>query len=219
MLNVNQAALLKALGMLSHCAVKMHCMSINKSHDMAWHSNKFRPTHTCSLDLTAGECCLVTDATQPGGLYHDAIKHVHCKCLHNLHALLGYAHIRVNLLEHPVQHGHQSVILHSQSTWLTNTLTQPHTAHQNIGRHSQVETDRHTNNLDARHTMHAILMHKSTHVSSWPAAHCLATLKRRVEVVPCPCRDAMLTCRCTSCMSPQSASYAWCPSLKACLPF
>lgn len=56
---------------------------------------------TCSLDLTAGQGSFVGDAAQPRGLHHDAVKHVHSKGLHHLHALLGDANIRVHLFQNP----------------------------------------------------------------------------------------------------------------------
>ena len=105
------------------------CIGGAQTNHMTKHATKFRSIHTCSLDLSAGEGCLVTNPAQSGGLCRNALKHVHCKSLHNLHALLGYAHIWVHLFEHPVQHGHQLIILLSHSTWLTNILTQFHRAH------------------------------------------------------------------------------------------
>ena len=65
---------------------------------------------TCSLDLTAGQGSFVGDAAQPGGLHHDAVKHVHSKGLHDLHALLGDANIRVHLFQNP-----ETAPLHSGS--------------------------------------------------------------------------------------------------------
>lgn len=55
---------------------------------------------TCSLNLSAGQRGFAADPAKPGGLKHDAVKHVHSKGLHHLHALLGDAHIWVHLFQH-----------------------------------------------------------------------------------------------------------------------
>ena len=65
---------------------------------------------TCSLDLAAGQGSFVGDAAQPGGLHHDAVKHVHSKGLHHLHALLGDANIWMHLFQNP-----ETAPLHSGS--------------------------------------------------------------------------------------------------------
>lgn len=59
-------------------------------------------TLTCSLNFSAGQGGFIADAAQPGSFDHDAVKHVHSKGLHHLHALLGNAHIWMHLLQHPV---------------------------------------------------------------------------------------------------------------------
>jgi len=55
---------------------------------------------TCSLYFPTGQGGLVADATQLGSLNHDAVKHVHSKGLHDLHALLGNANIWVNFFQY-----------------------------------------------------------------------------------------------------------------------
>lgn len=56
---------------------------------------------TCSLDVSAREGGPLVDLSELGGFLHDAVKHVSGKGVHDLHALLGNAHIRVHLLQHP----------------------------------------------------------------------------------------------------------------------
>lgn len=63
---------------------------------------------TCSLDLSARQGGLLADLCQLGSFLHYFVKHVGGKGVHNLHALLGNAHIWMDLLQHPAQPQHST---------------------------------------------------------------------------------------------------------------